>query len=241
MSDPRITSGDPLAGYTSPPPPGAGGVATADAVRARPSRADWQLSGWWRRVGAHADRRDRDRRSSRCVFFGDLRRVRRRRLPGRRHDRLHRGVLGILGFGLCVVVAALLYAPLMMAKTNGKTLGRMACGIRVVRANGQPIDFGYALLREVVVKWLLFDVDRRLVHLRPRGADRLPVAALGRGEPRAPRLRRGQPDDPGLGDDAAAAAARLLRPASVQITWSRPGPTPISAIGTPMKSEMYAR
>ena len=46
----------------------------------------------------------------------------------------------------------------MMARTNGKTLGRMACGIRVVRANGKPIDFGYAMLREVVVKWLLFNV-----------------------------------------------------------------------------------
>jgi uncharacterized RDD family membrane protein YckC len=67
-------------------------------------------------------------------------------------------VLGTLGFGLCIVVAALVYAPLMMAKTNGKTLGRMACGIRVVRANGQPIDFGYAALREVVVKWLLINV-----------------------------------------------------------------------------------
>ena len=30
-------------------------------------------------------------------------------------------------------------------------------------------------------------------------------------------------------------------PASVQITWSRPGPTPISAIGTLTKSEMNCR
>ena len=56
----------------------------------------------------------------------------------------------------------------MMAKTNGKTLGRMAIGIRVVRANGKPIDFGYAMLREVVVKWLLFNVVARLLHVRPR-------------------------------------------------------------------------
>ena len=44
----------------------------------------------------------------------------------------------------------------MMARTNGKTLGRMATGIRVVRANGQPMTFGFAMLREVVVKALLF-------------------------------------------------------------------------------------
>ena len=51
---------------------------------------------------------------------------------------------------LCVTFVALLYAPAMMARTNGKTVGRMALGIRVVRANGEPIDFGYAMLREVL-------------------------------------------------------------------------------------------
>jgi uncharacterized RDD family membrane protein YckC len=65
-------------------------------------------------------------------------------------------IVGIGLWGLFVTVAALLYAPLMMAKTNGQTLGRMAVGIRVVRANGKPMDVGWAMLREVVVKWLLF-------------------------------------------------------------------------------------
>jgi uncharacterized RDD family membrane protein YckC len=65
-------------------------------------------------------------------------------------------VVGLmLGF-LAVAIVALLYAPLMMDRTNGKTLGRMAMGIRVVRANGQPITFGFAMLREVAVKALLF-------------------------------------------------------------------------------------
>jgi uncharacterized RDD family membrane protein YckC len=66
-------------------------------------------------------------------------------------------VVGALISGLAFAVAALLYAPLMMAKTNGKTLGRMAVGNRVVRANGQPMTFGWAMLREVAVKWLLFN------------------------------------------------------------------------------------
>ena len=44
----------------------------------------------------------------------------------------------------------------MMARTNGKTLGRMAMGIRVVRASGEPVTFGWAMLREVAVKVLLF-------------------------------------------------------------------------------------
>jgi uncharacterized RDD family membrane protein YckC len=34
----------------------------------------------------------------------------------------------------------------------------MAMGIRVVRANGQPMTFAWAMLREVVVKALLFGI-----------------------------------------------------------------------------------
>jgi len=64
------------------------------------------------------------------------------------------GIVSTLAFA----VAALLYAPLMMAKTNGKTLGRMAVGNRVVRANGQPMTFGWAMLREVAIKMLLVGV-----------------------------------------------------------------------------------
>lgn len=56
---------------------------------------------------------------------------------------------------LAFAVVALLYAPLLMARTNGQTLGRMAAGIRVVRTNGQPTDFWWSALREVVVKGLV--------------------------------------------------------------------------------------
>jgi uncharacterized RDD family membrane protein YckC len=59
---------------------------------------------------------------------------------------------------LCLAIAALLYAPAMMARTNGRTLGRMATNIRVVRASGQPITFGFAVLREVIIKWFLFGI-----------------------------------------------------------------------------------
>jgi uncharacterized RDD family membrane protein YckC len=155
MSDPRITSGDPLAGYTTRPPPGAGGVASADPFGA-PTAGHWQLAGWWRRVGAHlldgvvitviA-----------AIFFGIFAAFAGAGFLVGDTTGVIAAILAILGFLLCVVVAALLYAPLMMAKTNGKTLGRMATGIRVVRANGKPIDFGYAALREVVVKWLLIN------------------------------------------------------------------------------------
>ena len=67
-------------------------------------------------------------------------------------------VFGLLLAVVCVSVVALLYAPAMMGRTNGRTLGRMATGIRVVRADGRPITFGFALVREVAVKALLFGV-----------------------------------------------------------------------------------
>jgi uncharacterized RDD family membrane protein YckC len=155
MSDPQLTPGDPLAGYTSAPPPGAGGVATE--AYAPPVAGHWQLSGWWRRVGAY-------------VIDGIVIAVGALILLAIVGALTGGGLLindtaGVIGFmvgvliwGLFVFVAALLYAPLRMSKTNGQTLGRMALGIRVVRANGQRIDFGYAALREVVVKWLLFNV-----------------------------------------------------------------------------------
>ena len=64
--------------------------------------------------------------------------------------------------GLCVTIVAFLYAPAMMARTNGQTLGRMVVGIRVVRAKGQEMTFGWAMLREVAVKALLFGVASSL-------------------------------------------------------------------------------
>jgi uncharacterized RDD family membrane protein YckC len=65
-------------------------------------------------------------------------------------------IIGLIIALVAVAIVALLYAPALMARTNGKTLGRMATGIRVVRADGQPITFGFAMLREVAVKTLLF-------------------------------------------------------------------------------------
>jgi uncharacterized RDD family membrane protein YckC len=155
MSDPRITSGDPLSGYTTPPPPGAGGVATAPI--GSPIAGQWQLSGWWRRVGAHVLDAIVICLIA-AVFFAIFAAFAGAGFLVGDTTGYIAIVLGILGFGLCIVIAALIYAPLMMARTNGKTLGRMACGIRVVRANGEPISFGYAMVREVLTKWLLFGV-----------------------------------------------------------------------------------
>jgi uncharacterized RDD family membrane protein YckC len=57
-----------------------------------------------------------------------------------------------------LVLAALLYQPIMLARTNGQTLGKMATGIRVVRADGRPMELGSAVLREVVFKSIVLGV-----------------------------------------------------------------------------------
>jgi uncharacterized RDD family membrane protein YckC len=155
MSDPtRTTPGDPLAGYTSPPPPGAGGLPSHEPFGAV-AAGHWQLSGWWRRVAAHLLDGIVIGIGALVLFLvlgaifgsgfliGDT-------------TGIIAVILGFMIWVACIAVAALLYAPWMMARTNGQTLGRMAVGIRVVRPDGKPIDFGFAMLREVLVKWLVF-------------------------------------------------------------------------------------
>ena len=65
-------------------------------------------------------------------------------------------IVALLFWVLCVTLVAFLYAPILMARTNGKTLGRMAMNIRVVRTSGEPVTFWFAFLREVVIKSFLF-------------------------------------------------------------------------------------
>ena len=60
--------------------------------------------------------------------------------------------------GAALVVTGLYYGLLMArgGSRNGQTWGKQAVGIRVTRADGAPVELGFALLREVVVKTLLF-------------------------------------------------------------------------------------
>jgi uncharacterized RDD family membrane protein YckC len=112
------------------------------------------LSGWWRRVGAQLI-------DGAIIFVGAL---------------IILGILGALGLSvdsnggavalivaallavLAITVVAFLYAPILMSRTNGQTFGRMALGIRVIRADGGPMTFWFAMLREVIVKTLLVGV-----------------------------------------------------------------------------------
>jgi uncharacterized RDD family membrane protein YckC len=151
---PRTTTAPETPGYTTTPPPGAGGPPIA-AFGTTPVAGRMVLAGWWSRVGAALI-------DGLIVGIGGLLLLIAITAPfsaGFLWDE-DAGIVSII-FGLilavvCVSIIALLYAPALMARTNGKTFGRMAVGIRVVRAKGEPMTFGFALLREVVVKALLF-------------------------------------------------------------------------------------
>ena len=163
-----LTSGDPLGGgttdapphesglpgYTSPPPPGAGGPVAPAFGQPTTLGGRFVLAGWWSRVGAYLI-------DGLIVLAGALILFLPLVAAGVTVD-TDAGWAALAAAGivwlLCVAVAALFYAPVMMARTNGKTLGRMALNIRVVRASGEPMTFGFATLREVVVKWFLFGI-----------------------------------------------------------------------------------
>jgi len=52
-------------------------------------------------------------------------------------------------------VVSLVYAPLTMRRAgehNGQTFGKQILGIRVIRTSGEPMDFMWSALREVVIK-----------------------------------------------------------------------------------------
>jgi uncharacterized RDD family membrane protein YckC len=163
-----LQSGDPLRGappptaapetpgYTTTPPPGAGGPPIASfgttAVAGR-----HVLAGWWSRVGAQLV-------DGLIIGFGGLLLLLAITAPfsigffAGEDAGFVSIIVGLFLAVICVAIVALLYAPALMARTNGKTLGRMVTGIRVVRADGQPMTFGFAMLREVAVKALLFGI-----------------------------------------------------------------------------------
>lgn len=94
-------------------------------------------------------------------------------------------VLALIAFALVVALAALIYQPVMLWRTNGQTIGKMATGIRVIKTDRTPMDIFTAIVREVVLKsvalgiiasltfsiaylvdwlWPLFDDENRALH-----------------------------------------------------------------------------
>jgi uncharacterized RDD family membrane protein YckC len=107
------------------------------------------LAGWWRRVGAQLIDGAIITALTLVLFVP---------LGIGAFDDDPSVVALVLGFVVATLIAAVIavfYAPFLMARTNGQTVGRMATGIRVVRSDGGSLTFGWAMLREVVIKYLL--------------------------------------------------------------------------------------
>ena len=128
--------------YGGPVPPGGWEQPIGQAPQVF---AGAELSGWWRRVGAYL----LDSIFTFIVSWVGL-------------GLLFAGseAIGVILF-LVGLVVAFLYFPLTMMREgehNGKSLGKQILGIRVARDDGQTVGFGWALLRQFVVIYLLFQV-----------------------------------------------------------------------------------
>ena len=66
-------------------------------------------------------------------------------------------LLDVLLFFLTLGVGYLIW-ELGFTLRNGQTPGKQLVGIRVIRADGTPSDWGWTFLRELVIKWLLFSI-----------------------------------------------------------------------------------
>ena len=135
-------------GYRGPVP--AGGWQGSTALRYPWAGAP--LAGWWSRVGAAI--------LDALILFVLVAALVALVVVVALGNDVAGVVVGILAFFL-YLAAVLLYAPVLMARSgenNGQTWGRQIVGIRVVRDSGEPLGFGFAVLRELVVKIMLFGV-----------------------------------------------------------------------------------
>ena len=134
-------------------PPGAGGAAVAGGYggHAPAFAGQYTLAGYGRRVGAAII--DGIIISIPAVIILSVLGLGVAASADSGNDGGFIALVGSLLLTLLItIIVAIFYAPVMMARTNGKTVGRMVAGTRVIRADGQPMTFGTALVREVVLK-----------------------------------------------------------------------------------------
>lgn len=114
------------------------------------SRPVWELSGWWRRVGAAV--------LDYLIVWIPVTMV-----------------LSIAGISaeattisslpneldgvswLVMLIASSIYFMVTMSAWNGQTVGKRVTGIRVVRESGEPVDAKFAFVRQTLVIALLFN------------------------------------------------------------------------------------
>jgi uncharacterized RDD family membrane protein YckC len=112
-----------------------------ELIRQRPALwRGYALSGWWRRVGATV------LDGLVVIPIGVLIGV----ALGLDLDRLYADEVWLATAS--AVLTSLAYFPTIMRATDGRTLGKTATGIRVVRTDGEPMSFTRATWRELILK-----------------------------------------------------------------------------------------
>ena len=153
-------------GYGGPVPPGGWQQPIAQPAGAW---VGYPLAGWWSRVGAALIDGIIISIPASILFF-----VLIAGAVGITGDDSDASVWAIIGASILwfivVAVIAFLYAPITMSRDgahNGQTWGKQMLGIRVVRNSGESVGFGFAALREVVVKGLLFGIASSIIPIIP--------------------------------------------------------------------------
>ena len=115
-------------------------------------------ASWWSRVGAAlVDLVVRFAIAAACVGAGAA------AFSGIDGDA---GDVGLgIGIGLALILTWFVYAPLLMARWDGQTVGHRATRTRVVMADGSRMTGGRAFVREVLVKNLLIETFGTLLFL----------------------------------------------------------------------------
>lgn len=131
----------------------------------------WELSGWWRRVGAYlldglligviAAIPLVIAYFATGVEFAFLEND-QFEVPSDQHTAY--GIFIVVALASIVLVPTLYYC-ITMSRTNGQTPGKQAVGIRVVREDGQPVGAWFAFLRQILVITLLFGVLGSLLYI----------------------------------------------------------------------------
>jgi uncharacterized RDD family membrane protein YckC len=107
----------------------------------RPAAGAYVLAGWWRRAGAWLVD---------AAVVGSVGIVIRHAMFGH-HLSTAKATVSLL---ISAAITLAYFAPLMIA-TNGRTFGKLMTGIRVIRTDLQPMNFGRVFRREAMLKGLL--------------------------------------------------------------------------------------
>lgn len=141
-------------GYAQPawPQPAMHPAVLKTPPAEHPKELPWQLAGWWSRAGAQLIDLLIVWAPASLLLVAPI--LAAEAAPDGSGTETTWLVVSIVVTFLAIG-AHLFYAPLLMrrkGKHNGQSLGKQICGIRVIRADGEPMRFGDAALRQIIFK-----------------------------------------------------------------------------------------